>query len=55
MVMREMVGSSVTPTARESILKPRRENRPDTLDRTPGWFSTSTDMVYFIETPDSFP
>ena len=51
MVMRETVGSSVMPTAKESILKPRRENRPETLESVPGWFSTSTDMVYFIGVP----
>ena len=38
-------GSCVVPTARESILKPRRKNRPDTRERTPGSLSTSTPTV----------
>ena len=48
MVIREMVGSSVTPTARESMLKARRENSPVIRLSTPAWFSTSTEMVCFI-------
>ena len=35
MVMREMVGSSVTPTARDSMLKALREKRPVMRLRTP--------------------
>ena len=48
MVMREMVGSSVTPTARESMLKARRENSPVMRLSTPAWFSTRTEIVCFI-------
>ena len=46
-VMRERSGSSVGLTARESMLKPRRVNRPATRDRTPGLFSTRTERVCF--------
>src|SRR5258707_62178 len=45
MVIREISGLSVTETASDSMLKPRRANRPDTRARTPGWFSTSTVIV----------
>src|SRR3954454_22897216 len=38
--MREISGSSVGPTARVSMLKPRRLNRPAILASTPGRFST---------------
>ena len=51
MVMREMVGSSVTPTARESMLKARRENSPVMRLSTPAWFSTRMEMVCFIRSP----
>lgn len=34
-------------TARESMLNPRRVNRPETRDKTPGLFSTSTVSVCF--------
>ena len=30
------------------MLKPRRENRPETRESTPGWFSTSTDSVWCV-------
>src|SRR5919107_2003556 len=44
-VIREMSECSVGPTARESMLKPRRENRPAMRARTPGLSSTRTDRV----------
>ena len=46
--MRESVGSSVTPTASESMLNPRRANSDDTRVSTPGLFSTRTESVCFI-------
>src|SRR5690348_4878431 len=48
MVIRETSGFSVSPTASESMLKPRRENSPDTRARTPGLFSTSTESVCLV-------
>src|SRR5690606_21883036 len=42
MVIREMSGCSVGPTARDSMLKLRRENSPETRARTPGTSSTRT-------------
>ena len=42
MVIRESRGSSVTPTVKLSMLKPRRAKRPATRESTPGWFSTIT-------------
>ena len=48
MVIRDRDGSSVTPTARESMLKARREKRLATRFKTPARFSTRTDMVCFI-------
>ena len=45
-VMRESVGSSVGPTASESMLNPRRANSDVTRVSTPGLFSTSTDSVW---------
>ena len=47
-VIREISGCSVGPTARESMLKPRRENRPAMRARTPGLFSTRTDRVCLL-------
>src|SRR6185436_18665837 len=47
-VMREISGCSVSPTARESMLNPRRENSPATRARTPGLFSTRTDKVCLV-------
>src|SRR3954449_9042311 len=44
-VIREMSSCSVGPTARESMLKPRRENSPAMRARTPGLSSTRTDRV----------
>src|SRR3954471_12269581 len=44
-VMREMSACSVTPTASESMLKPRRENRAAIRARMPGLFSTRTESV----------
>jgi len=45
-VMRETSGCSVGPTASDSMLKPRREKRPDTRASTPGLSSTSTESVW---------
>src|SRR5919198_2465621 len=45
MVIREMSGCSVTPTASESMLKPRRENSAAIRARMPGVFSTRTESV----------
>src|SRR5690606_15216512 len=39
-VIREMPGTSVTPTARDSMLKPRRAKSPATRVSRPGLFST---------------
>jgi len=44
-VMREISGRSVGPTASESMLNPRRENSAATRASTPGLFSTSTESV----------
>ena len=44
-VIREISGCSVGPTASESMLKPRRLNSPAIRARTPGLFSTRTDRV----------
>src|SRR6185437_3394838 len=46
MVIRDISGCSVGPTANDSMLKPRRLNSPDTRASTPGLFSTSTDRVW---------
>src|SRR3954453_23090289 len=43
MVIREMSGCSVGPTASESMLNPRRENRAAMRASTPGLFSTRTE------------
>src|SRR5271166_897660 len=51
MVMRQISSCSVGPTARESMLKPRRANRPAIRTRTPGLFSTSTDSVCLVIGP----
>ena len=42
-VMRESDSSSVGATDRDSMLKPRRLNRPVIRDSTPGLFSTRKD------------
>src|SRR5215469_15389298 len=47
-VIREISSCSVGPTASESMLKPRRENRPAARTSTPGLFSTSTDSVCLL-------
>src|SRR5215216_5221734 len=47
-VMRLRPGSSVGPTASESMLKPRRLNSPEMRARTPGLSSTSTEMVWVL-------
>src|SRR6185437_12361493 len=52
MVIRDISGCSVGPTANDSMLKPRRLNSPDTRASTPGLFSTNTDRVWIdIELP----
>src|SRR6185295_4758747 len=48
MVIRDMSGCSVGPTASDSMLKPRRLNNPETRASTPGSFSTSTDSVWVV-------
>src|SRR3954454_11275406 len=45
-VMRERSGFSVGPTARDSMLNPRRLNSAETRASTPDLFSTSTDSVW---------
>src|SRR3712207_4317989 len=45
-VIRDRSGFSVGPTARDSMLKPRRLNRAETRARTPDLFSTRTDRVW---------
>src|SRR3712207_4608790 len=47
-VIRDTSGCSVGPTARLSMLKPRRLNSPAILARTPGLFSTRTDRVCLL-------
>src|SRR5437016_747381 len=44
-VMRDRLGSSVSPTARLSMLKPRDASIPETWASTPGWFCTSADRT----------
>ena len=44
--MRDTVGSSVGATVRDSMLKPRAENSPDTLDRAPASFSINNDNIW---------
>src|SRR5680860_160235 len=53
MVIRETSGCSVGPTARESMLKPRRLNSPAMRASTPGLFSTRTESVcvLIVRTP----
>src|SRR3954453_189323 len=47
-VIRDTSGFSVGPTARDSMLNPRRGNRPKTRASTPGLFSTSTLSVWTL-------
>src|SRR4051812_9648386 len=54
-VMRDTSGFSVGPTARDSMLNPRRENRPETRASTPGLFSTSTLSVWTLISALTFP
>src|SRR3954462_15946137 len=54
MVMRLREGSCVVPTASESMLNPRRANRPAQRVSTHGRFSTRTERVWWL-TADSFP
>src|SRR5215213_9858144 len=48
MVIRETSSCSVGPTASDSMLKPRRLNRPAIRASTPGLFSTSTERVCLL-------
>src|SRR5699024_3888238 len=52
--MREILWTSVTPTATLSILKLRRASSPATFESAPGWFSTNTARVYFIPVPSVY-
>src|SRR5204862_6636329 len=45
MVIRETEGSSVSPTARLSMLNPRAANRVEMRASTPNLFSTMTEIV----------
>src|SRR3954471_3933666 len=47
-VIRDRSGFSVGPTARDSMLKPRRLNSAATRVRTPDLFSTSTESVWRV-------
>ena len=47
-VMREISGISVGPTASESMLNPRRMNRLETRASAPGVFSTRTDKQCWL-------
>src|SRR6185312_2107616 len=47
-VMRDRSGFSVGPTARDSMLKPRRLNSAETRARTPALFSTRTESVWRV-------
>ena len=56
-VIRESWASSVSPTARLSMLKPRDENIPDTCASTPGWFCTRAESmcrIGFEDAPSPF-
>src|SRR5699024_1885266 len=48
MVIREICGISVCPTASDSMLNPRRVNRLATRASTPGVFSTRTERVCWL-------
>ena len=50
-VILEIAGSSVSHTARESMLNPRAAKRVDILARTPNLFSTKTEIVWCIHIP----
>src|SRR5439155_1760269 len=52
-VMRETSGRSVGPTARLSMLKPRRANIVEIRASAPGLSSTSTEIVCFIAAASS--
>ena len=47
-VILESRGSMVGAVHKLSMLKPLPLNNPDTLERTPGWLSTSIVMVCFF-------
>jgi hypothetical protein len=44
--MRDRSGFSVSPTARESMLKLRLASIPEMWARTPGWFWTRADRTW---------
>src|SRR5262249_19438246 len=44
-VICDSFGSSVSPTARLSMLKPREASMPETCARTPGWFWTKAEST----------
>src|SRR5206468_3270343 len=44
-VMRDRLGSSVSPTARLSMLKAREASMPEMWASTPGWLCTSADRT----------
>ncbi len=50
-VMSDIFGSTVGPTAREWMLKPRLANIDETRARTPGLFSTRALMTWFTGAP----
>ena len=52
-VMRDRFASSVSPTARLSMLKPREASMPEMWASTPGWFCTSADNTCRISAPPS--
>ena len=48
MVIREISGSFVADTVRESMLKPRLANKLETRASTPEWLYTNTDNTLFV-------
>jgi hypothetical protein len=44
-VILDRLGSSVSPTARLSMLNPREANIPETCASTPGWFCTRAERT----------
>ena len=54
-VIRERCGSSVSPTARLSMLNPREANIPETCASTPGWFCTSAERTCRIRPVPDWP
>ena len=52
---RDAAGLRVVPTARLSMLKPRRVKSAATRARTPAWFSTRIERVCFTSAPPGGP